>query len=313
MTEKTLIDVVAGVLIAPDGRFMLASRPEGKPWAGWWEFPGGKVESGEAPLDALARELDEELGIRVLQAEPWLTRVHHYDHASVRLRFFRVRAWEGEVRAREGQGFAWQRSGEVSVEPVLPANGPLLDALSLPEICRVTCAGTVGAGTVLDGLDRLPDPGLVVVREPGMPDAERAQFATQVLGRVAARGGRAVLNGTPEEAARLGMSGVHLTAARLLALDARPDLPLVGASVHNRAELDAAARLELDYVLLGHVLPTASHPDQPPLGWDGLARLLAEGWPMPVFGLGGLSADDLTAARGCGAHGVALMRNAFTQ
>lgn len=127
------VAVVAGVLVNQEGFFLLGSRPEGKVYAGYWEFPGGKVESGESPLQALSRELKEELGITVQQATPWLRKYFVYPHAFVELQFFRVWGWGGLSQPREGQHLCWQRPGVLTVDPMLPANGPIIKALSLPE------------------------------------------------------------------------------------------------------------------------------------------------------------------------------------
>ena len=137
MTQK-LVHVVAAVILNEQGEFLLSSRPEGKPYAGYWEFAGGKVEVGETELEALQRELHEELGIHIHAATPWLTKIHHYEHASVLLRFFRVlpSEWQGEVVCREAQQYSWQQAGRFDVEPMLPANGPILRALSLPLVLR---------------------------------------------------------------------------------------------------------------------------------------------------------------------------------
>lgn len=121
------IDVAVGILIKPNGDVLLAQRPAGKPYAGYWEFPGGKVEPGEAILAALKREFVEELGIEILGAEAWCGVEHVYPHAHVRLHFYFSRSWRGEPQSLEGQAFAWQ--GSVAVSPVLPATIPLLDAL----------------------------------------------------------------------------------------------------------------------------------------------------------------------------------------
>jgi len=121
------IDVAVGILMKPNGDVLLGSRPEGKPYAGYWEFPGGKVDPGESILEALKREFMEELGVRVLSAEEWCGVEHVYEHAHVRLHFFISREWEGEPQSLEGQAFAWQ--GEVGVEPLLPATIPLLEWL----------------------------------------------------------------------------------------------------------------------------------------------------------------------------------------
>jgi 8-oxo-dGTP diphosphatase len=119
------IDVAVGILMKPDGDVLLARRPVGKPYAGYWEFPGGKLEMGESILDALKRECLEELGIEVLSAEPWCGVEHVYPHAHVRLHFFICRDWRGTPQSLEGQAFAWQ--GRVDVTPILPATIPLLE------------------------------------------------------------------------------------------------------------------------------------------------------------------------------------------
>ena len=137
MTEDTrpLVQVVAGILLDPNGRYLLSSRPEGKPYAGYWEFAGGKVEADETDFQALQREFEEELGIRILAATPWLTKVHSYEHAHVRLHFLWVEAdqWTGEIQSREGQKWAWQKAGDFTVAPMLPANSALLRSLSIPR------------------------------------------------------------------------------------------------------------------------------------------------------------------------------------
>ncbi len=121
------IDVAVGILLKPNGDVLLACRPEGKPYAGYWEFPGGKVEVGESVIDALKREFEEEIGVRIVSAEPWCGVAHVYAHAHVRLHFYISRHWQGEPQSLEGQALAWQ--GSVVVTPVLPATIPLLEWL----------------------------------------------------------------------------------------------------------------------------------------------------------------------------------------
>jgi 8-oxo-dGTP diphosphatase len=118
------IDVAVGILMKPNGEVLLGSRPEGKPYAGYWEFPGGKVETGEAIIDALKREFAEEIGVEIISAEPWCGVEHVYPHAHVRLHFFISRKWQGEPRALEGQQLAWQ--GQMQLAPMLPATVPLI-------------------------------------------------------------------------------------------------------------------------------------------------------------------------------------------
>lgn len=128
-TKAPPIDVAVGILIRPNGDVLLGQRPAGKPYQGYWEFPGGKVEAGEAILDALKREFIEELGVHILSATEWCGVEHVYEHAHVRLHFFISRDWRGEPQSLEGQAFAWQ--GKVGVAPLLPATIPLLQWLDL--------------------------------------------------------------------------------------------------------------------------------------------------------------------------------------
>ena len=303
--------VVAGALMRPDGSFMLGSRPEGKPYAGYWEFPGGKVEPGETPFAALVREFNEEMGIRVEAATPWLTRVHHYEHATVELRFYRIWRWAGTPQPQEGQSFAWQQPGAPSVAPMLPANGPILKSMELPSMFAITCAHLIGETALLQRLAEGPALPWVQVREPQMDRTRLEHFVAQVAGIVHARGGKVVVNADPAWVEDWPVDGVHLPAHRLCALTARPAFAWVGASVHNAQELELAGKLELDYALLGPVKKTATHPEAVPIGWDGFECRLAVGARLPVYALGGLTKTDLEAARAAGAHGVALMRGAW--
>lgn len=121
MADRPLTPVAVGILRRADGDVLFAQRPPGKPYAGYWEFPGGKIERGETAVVALARELDEELAIVVTHAEPLITQRHDYPHAWVELQFFVVSAWEGDIRPQEGQAVAWQTPGAYTVQPMLPA------------------------------------------------------------------------------------------------------------------------------------------------------------------------------------------------
>jgi 8-oxo-dGTP diphosphatase len=122
------VNVAVGILMKPNGDVLLGQRPQGKPYAGYWEFPGGKVEQDESILDALKREFMEELGVQIIQAEPWCGVEYIYPHAHVRLHFYIAREWRGEPQSLEGQAFAWQ--GTVAVEPLLPATIPLIEFLN---------------------------------------------------------------------------------------------------------------------------------------------------------------------------------------
>jgi len=293
------IEVVAAVLQRPDGAFLLAQRPAGKVYAGYWEFPGGKVEKGEDAEAALARELHEELGVDVEQAWPWITRVFTYEHGTVRLNFFRVTAWKGEPHGRENQACAWQRIGEELVSPMLPANAPVLAALALPVEYAVTDSANFG----LDAIRRRLAEGLrmLQVREPDLTEGERKAFTSKVI-ELAHRHGCKVLVKSPFP----GADGVHFSAAQMKQLKERPSGMLAAASCHTRDELKHAMRLGLDFVVLGPVKDKS-----PSLGWDGF-RELARGASLPVYAIGGMTHDDLERAWAAGAHGVAMIRGAWS-
>ena len=133
--DRVMVDVAVGILIRPNGDFLLTSRPAGKVYAGYWEFPGGKLEPGETVLQALQRELHEELGIHVGFAELWKTERVDYPHALVRLNFCKVLSWNGDLQMREAQSFSWQRL-PVQMAPVLPGTIPVLEWLAAEQNFR---------------------------------------------------------------------------------------------------------------------------------------------------------------------------------
>lgn len=307
------IEVAAAVILREDGRFLLGQRPAGKVYAGYWEFPGGKVEAGEAPLAALTRELQEELGITVRAAHPWLTRDYDYAHAAVRLRFFRVREWSGELHGREQQRFSWQLPHAVSVDPLLPANAPILRALRLPPVYGITHAQDLGVPEFMRRLEHALAGGLrlVQVREKGMTREALHKFAADVTAVVHAHGARVLVNGNAELARAVGADGVHLTAAQLVQTRERPAFDLVGASCHDASDIARARDLGVDLAVLGPVAPTPTHPGAPGIGWERVAALVKD-CPLPIYALGGLKSGDLETAWRGGAHGISMMRGAWS-
>ena len=309
-----VVEVAAAVMLRAEGReFLLAQRPEGKVYAGYWEFPGGKVEPGESVRDALIRELQEELGITVTDCAPWLTRQFTYPHATVRLNFWRATAWTGEIGITaplEHSAVDWLKCGEsATVSPILPANDPILKALALPTTLAITMAEIEGVERQLERLEEALAAGLrlVQLRDKGLPPAQRMWFAEAVRQLTQSHGALLVINDDAGLARRVGADGLHLSAASLAACSERPDFAWVGASCHTAEKIARAGELGLDYALLGPVKPTPTHPEAAGLGWEEFARRIA-GNTLPVFALGGLRPADLAKAQAHGAHGVALMR-----
>lgn len=312
-TPKTKItEVAAAVLQRPDGSFLLAQRPTDKIWAGYWEFPGGKVEPGETARHALVRELREELGIEVKTACPWLARVFTYPHATVRLNFFRVMEWGGELHPHEGQQFSWQFPTKVSADPILPANVPILRALELPTLYAISNIAELGVEPFLVSLQDRLDGGLQLIqlREKQLSRDELASLAQLVVVLAHARGAKVLINGDVELAQEVGADGVQLSSFQLEALSDRPAVDWCAASCHNTEELRRAEALGCDFALLSPVLPTKSHPGAPHLGWESFESIAA-GSSIPVYALGGLNHDDMQTAWQRGAHGIALLRQAW--
>jgi 8-oxo-dGTP diphosphatase len=304
-----LVEVVAAVLTDRKGRYLLAQRPVGKVYAGYWEFPGGKVEPGESLEQALVRELHEELGISVRRAFPWMVQQHEYPHAHVRLNLFRVVQWDGEPRPLEDQALAWQGPGLEPVAPMLPANTPILHALELPVVYGVTHAEDMGEPAFLESLERAFFRGLrlVQLREKELPAELLLKLAKKVVHAAKPYRARVLVNGNAEVAAAAGADGVHLSAIDLAKLEARPHFPLVGASCHTIQELRLAERWNLDFAVLGPIAPTRTHPGTIPLGFEAASRWIRD-CALPVYGIGGLGLGDLEAAWQAGAQGIASMR-----
>ena len=300
-----MIEVAAAVIQHPDGRFLLAQRPQGKVYAGYWEFPGGKIEPDERAERALARELHEELGIEVGASYPWITREHVYPHGHVRLNFFRVLEWSGEPHPREDQAIVWQALGAAMVAPMLPANAPVLASLALPHEYAVTDAARLGTAEMLARLERRLEQGLKLlqIREPNLDAAARQLFTTQALGLAHRYGGKVLV-----KAPHAGADGLHYTAAELMRLERRPNGGLAAASCHTRAELERAMQLGLDFAVVGPVLEKG---DADPLGWPRFAEL-ARGASIPVYAIGGLRPKDMHDAWRAGGHGLAMIRGSWS-
>lgn len=300
--------------------FLLASRPQGKGWAGWWEFPGGKIEDGESPEHALTRELAEELGIQPSITQKWLIRQYDYPETqdspakTVLLHFYFVNAWQGEVSPREGQQLSWQNPQNITVSPVLPANAPIMKALALPPVYAISNMAEMGESAYIDALQAALNKGirLVQIREKHLKKDDFIKIAQQIIAIAKPHKAKVLISQDIALARDLGADGVHLPSQNLLLLKTKPaaGLPenfVVAASCHNATELAHAEMLGLDFVVLSPVKSTQSHPEMDAIGWDNFAAL-AQKINLPVYALGGMTLPDLPIALSYGACGVALQR-----
>lgn len=307
MTDVPLIDVACGVLIDGDGRLLIAQRPVGKIAAGKWEFPGGKIEPGETVLQALTRELNEELGITVRRARPLLRFRHDYRDRHVLLDTWCVDDWNGEPVSREGQDFAWLAADDLATLDVLPTVAPIVTALRLPQ----HYVFTPPEATLVDLLMRLtalPRGALLRLRLPTLSSREYLALATHLLPAAHAAGLKLILDREPAMVDAIGADGWHATSAALARYGARPVDPArwFGASVHDAAQLRAAQIVGADFAVLGPVFETKTHPGAPGLGWSGFSERRGV-IGLPVYALGGLAQGDLFEARRHGAQGIAAI------
>lgn len=325
MGADAALHVVAAVLRDARGRVLLARRPEGKADAGLWEFPGGKCEPGETPLDALRRELREELGIAFTRAEP-LIRVPVASGHALRLRLDTWQAFglSAEPQALEHAALAWVEPAELESYPMPAADRPVVAALTRPDRVLVTPEPGEAEDAEADFIatvERALAGGLRRVQLRMAPGPEHparvARIAAALASACRSAGASLLLHGleNADLAARLGV-GLHLRARELMA----PERRIAGAvatakaegrptcaAVHDADELARADALGVDDLLLGPVRPTPTHPGAPGLGWVGFEALRAQS-ALPVYALGGVGAGDLAEARRHGAQGVAGIR-----
>ena len=304
-----IVEVAAAVFLrqgANGTEYLLAQRPVDKVYAGYWEFPGGKVEPGETLREALIREIEEELGATVEQAWPWLSRQFTYPHATVRLKFFQVESWRGELRPLEHSGIVWVRLGDdPPVEPVLPANGPILRALALPRHCCILDA----TAPLADQLSRTPLPQneqrrlVRVSRLSAAPAAQTAQLDA-LRDFIARNADVEMLVDDDLAAARaIGAHGIHLSEATLRRTDIRPDLTWVSASCRDVRDLDHAITLGVDFVAFPAPDSGIGMDGGNSREWDNFATLI-ERAPMPVFIENAPPALALAAVHRYGVHGL---------
>jgi len=303
-----VIHVVAGILSDASGRVLLAQRARGTHLAGLWEFPGGKIEAGESADAALRRELHEELAIDIGAAEPLISIPWHYPEKSIMLHALRVHEFRGTPLGQQQQQLRWDLPADMAGIPMPPPDRPIVAALRLPPCYAITAEPGSSDVEFIDSLLRVISSGvrLIQLRAKTIQQPRLRALAQQARDEVRRTGATLLLNGNPELARELDLDGVHLPAAELLSLTARPLGPgrWVAASCHDERELAHAAAIGVDFAVVGPVLATASHAIPAPIGWKRFADLCASS-PFPVYALGGMVKQHIDDATGAGAQGIA--------
>jgi 8-oxo-dGTP diphosphatase len=302
------VQVAVAVIQDRVGRVLLSRRHDHLHQGGLWEFPGGKLESGESLEAALRREIREELGLELLGHRPLITVAHGYPDRRVVLDVHLVTDYRGEARGLEGQPLEWVQPRDLARYSMPAADRPIVSALTLPDRYLITGADPKDPERFLSRLTRALDGGikLVQLRAPKLSDDELLALGKASLQLCRQRGARLLLNGSLQMAELLGVDGIHLSSRRLMTLSGRPleREKLIACSCHSAEELARAAELELDFAVLSPVLPTTSHPQALPLGWRRFSELTA-GAPFPVYALGGMREQMIPEAWEHGAQGIA--------
>ena len=304
-----LLRVAAAVIRRHDDAILLSVRPAHTAHGGLWEFPGGKLEARERPVDGLARELAEELGIAIESATPLITVRHQYPKNTVELIVFEVRAWRGDPHGREGQHIEWVDGVSLATREFPAANVPVTIAANLPRMVMVRPDIGADEGLFLARLEACLAAGVRLVQlRVRAGGTQLARVAAAALAACARHGARMLLNGSPEDALALGFDGVHLNRQRLFEIEQRPlpDKLLVSAACHDAHELARAEQIGIDFAYLSPVAATPSHPGAEVLGWPAL-RILCAAARMPVYALGGMTPALLPRAVRAGCQGIAML------
>lgn len=304
MKSASPVHVAVGVIRDSDGRILITQRARHVHQGGLWEFPGGKLEAGENVLQALRRELQEEVGIEVQSASPLIKINYRYPDRHVVLDVWQVHRFVGQAYPCEQQAMHWVAPHRLKDYTFPAANQPIISAALLPD--RYAILEATSYREALNNLKRIITNRveLLQLRVKSLPNAELEAVVQEVSARCRSQQIKLLLN-SDLPIRHPTADGIHLSSGSLLACNERPaQYPWVGASCHNLDELKHAERIGVDFVVLAPVLPTATHPNATLLGWNGLSTLI-EQVNLPVFALGGLGTKHLAQAISAGAQGIA--------
>ena len=287
---------------------LLAQRPPSSHLAGYWEFPGGKVELGESREAALRRELHEEIGISIISARPLLRLLHEYDDRIVDLDVWRVKDWSGTASGQEGQALTWVSIEDLSTYPLPPADKPVIDALRCGECYLITPEPTHRPLFYEELALTLAEEKRIRLLQLRIksPKKETVAIIIETMAIARSTNTSVLLNGDPDVVRGFAPDGVHLPSPVLRYLAERPKgFNYVGASCHDAHELRMAEKVA-DFAVLSPVAFTTSHPPTEPLGWGHFAALVAE-TRIPVFALGGMTSAHLPTSHTLGGQGIAAI------
>ena len=302
------IEASVGIIFNESFQLLMAERPQSKTWSGWWEFPGGKIEKGETPLEALKRELKEEIGISVIDAEKWIVRKYAYEGYEVTLHFYKVTQWSGNIEAKEEQKISWVLPDNNKVSPILPANDLIFKAISLPDTYAITNAYEY-SGNFLNKVEQKLNNGLelIQVREKAISKNAFIDLTKEIIQMAGNFNAKVMINSDINLAYKLNADGVHLNSSLLHSLSEIPKDLIVSASCHSARDIEKAMTMDVSFVVLSPVQKTQSHPNTTPIGWDSFSKI-TQNYSIPIYALGGMKQDDIENAFNAGAIGIASQR-----
>ena len=307
MTDSHKIVHVAVAVIEQQGKVLIAKRPQNVHQGGFWEFPGGKVEAGETVIQALRRELQEELGITIGAQHALVKIKHDYADESVLLDVWKVTAFDGQASGLEGQPVRWVFPDALKQYDFPAANQPIIDAAILPN--RYLITPEPDANNLPQFLSQFEvalssDIKLAQFRAKQLPESLFASVITQVKAIAENQSVELFINCNIPIALKYGISKVHLSSNALHQVNAPIDGLELAASCHNAEEISKAQQIGARFAVLSCVKKTLSHPDSPAMGWDTFESLCLQA-KLPVYALGGMELSDLETSSHRGAQGIA--------
>ena len=301
--------VVIGIVKNSSGQLLLSRRPNGKHLSGYWEFPGGKVESSESFKQALRRELKEEIAIDVGAVKTKLNYEYQYPDRLLHLQVFEVISYSNDVCALEGQELKWFSESSINNLQVPPANYSIMNAIQLPDFYMIACQSVYKNGLfpavkaqLLEGIS------IIQFRAPNLTKPEYTSQAKELRDLCEEYNAKLISNCDLAWIDEIQPHGIHLTSARLREVsNENVGTEFFSASCHDQNEIELANQLRTSCVIIAPVQYTHSHPNNSSLGWNKFRQLCSVS-NCPVYAMGGLGKSDLLNAKVCGAQGVAGIR-----
>lgn len=302
-----MVHVAVGVILNEDGDILIAKRADKAHQGGLWEFPGGKVEQDENVVDALARELHEELAINVVATEPLIKIRHDYGDKIVLLDVHKVTRFTGSPYGNEGQPIQWVSAQQLHQFEFPAANRPIITAINLPQQLLITGQFS-SLQDFFSRTEKVLQRGIRLVQLRVNDPTTISALIDDAIKLCDKYSARLQINTSPDlfSAFVKNNIGLHLNSTHLLQCHSRPvgkDI-LLSASCHDEFEVAHAQKIGVDFIYLSPVLATNSHPNQKGMGWDAFAKRV-EHITVPVFALGGMKESDLPKALESGAQGIA--------